>query len=51
MSNIQNIQIKRKNLCDKDKQDFFFFIEDRFESNQSKIEQFIELVRDIGNQK
>ena len=51
MSNIQNFQVKRKNICDKDIQDFFFLIEDRFENNQSKIEQFIDLVRDFGNQK
>lgn len=51
MSNIQNIQIKRKNICDKDIQDFFFIIEDKLENNQSKIEQFTDVIREFNAQK
>ena len=51
MSNIQNIQIKRKNICDKDIQDFFFIIEDKLEKNQSKIDQFTDVIREFNAQK
>ena len=51
MSNIQNIQIKRKNICDKDIQDFFFIIEDKLENNQSKIDQFTDVIREFNAQK
>ena len=51
MSKIQNIQIKRKNICDKDIQDFFFIIEDKLENNQSKIDQFTDVIREFNAQK
>lgn len=50
MSN-QNTQFKRKNICDKDVQDFFFFVEDKLESNQEKIEQFCGVIKDAASQK
>jgi hypothetical protein len=51
MSSSQNNQSKRKNICDKEIQDFFFFMEDKLENNRKKIDQFIELIEQFTPQK
>jgi hypothetical protein len=51
MSTSQGYQTKRKNISDKEIQDFFFMIEDKFDGNQKKIEQFIDLIKEYNSQK
>lgn len=49
--NSTNLQVKRKNICDKDIQDFFFVIEERFENSQDKIEKFVDVIQEFNPQK
>ena len=44
-------QTKRKNISDKEIQDFFFMIEEKFDGNQKKIDEFIELIKQYNSQK
>lgn len=51
MSNKENFQAKRKSVCEKDIQDYFFFLEDRLSGEPKKIEQFTSIVEEFNNQK
>ena len=51
MSTSQGYKKKRKNISDKEIQDFFFMIEDKFDGYQKKIEQFIDLIKEYNSQK
>ena len=44
-------QTKRKNISDKEIQDFFFMIEEKFVGNQKKIDEFMELIKQYNSQK
>ena len=44
-------QTKRKNISDKGIQDFFFMIEEKFDGNQKKIDEFMELIKQYNSQK
>ena len=44
-------QTKRKNISDKEIQDFFFMIEEKFDGNQKKIDEFMELIKQYNSQK
>lgn len=49
--NSTNSQVKRKNICDKDIQDFFFFVEEKLGNNQDKLEKFIDVIQEFNAQK
>lgn len=51
MTNKEGISLKKKNICEKEIQEFFYFIEERLSSEPQKIEQFVTIIKEFNNQK
>jgi hypothetical protein len=51
MTSSSPYQIKKKNLNDKEILEFFYAVEERFNHDESKIREFIDIINQEGTQR